>query len=43
MLYNYKTEYTTKHSATSYDQDTNSTDKTLLQFKHVDIVSGLMA
>ena len=30
MLYEYNTEYTTKHSATCYDEDLNSTGKAIL-------------
>ena len=32
MLYEYNTEYTTKHSATCYDEDLNSLGKTRLSF-----------
>ena len=33
MLYDFNTEHTTKHSATCYDEDINSTGKTWLSFK----------
>ena len=33
MLYEYNTEYTTKHSATFSDEDLNSRWKTWLSFK----------
>ena len=32
MLYEYNTQYMTKHSATCYDEDLNDTEKNLVKF-----------
>ena len=43
MLYEYKTEYTTKHSATCSDKDLNSRGKTWLSFNTSSVCPVWMA
>ena len=43
MLYEYNAEYTTKHSATYYDEDLNITGKTWLSFNTSTVCQVWMA